>query len=182
MNTQDQKFNEHYSEISRIANLLSNRNYSIPYNEKRDYTQDIIIKAYTNINRVDFSKMKVSTYVFNIAKSISIDIDRKRKANKRSGINISLDNTFDDSNVSFHEKIGVSDMIFDDSEMLYRKIKNYFKTNKHSIDEIIFNEYFIENKKMNEISDEQSININTIKTIIRRIKQNLQQELVEFAI
>lgn len=175
----DQLFKTHYTELAHAASVISFRNYTLSIPEREDFKQDILFKCFEYIEKYNSEKMKLFTFVFTIAKGISIDYARKRKAIKREGLNISFD-VENDEGFNLHDLVGRNDQTFFDYEYFQNKIDKVVNDKPNSFDKAVYELFFIQGMKMNEISDQLVLNENTIKTIIRRIRMRLQVELKEF--
>lgn len=177
-------FKKHYKRAEIIAQSYVMFLYGFSIEEKEEIKQDILVKFYKNIHKFDETKHKLNTFIIQIGKSISIDMSRKKKAEKRiNGSNIvHLDFVLDDENNTLHDLIGRYDEKFDDSLLLLTKINNVLSQFKNDSYRKIYQLFFVEEMKYQEIVDETNINMNTVKTIIFSIRKALTSGLSHFKI
>jgi RNA polymerase sigma factor (sigma-70 family) len=175
-------FKKHYKNAENIAQSYVMFLYGFSIEEKQEIKQDILVKFYKNVHKFDESKHKLKSFIFQIGKSISIDMSRNKKAEKRiNGCNIVyLDFVLDDQNNTLHDLIGRYDEKFDDSLLLTNKINKVLSQFRNDSYRKIYQLFFVEEMKYQEIVDETNINLNTVKTIIFAIRKALTSELTQF--
>src|SRR5690606_23513899 len=119
--------------------------------------------------------------VIGIGISVVIDAGRKKNAQKRikSKNVVYLDNNTDED-VNLHDTIGKYDTIFDDTTIFTNIINKTLDTFRNSNYKTVYNLFFIEQNKMEEISVELNIPINSVKTIIYQLRKKLAPSLVQF--
>jgi len=148
--------------------------YSILYNIKdkelaEEITNEVFIRFNSMINSFDESVAKPLTYLYHIKKNLIIDHYRKKQLETNS-----IDSTLVDGvNEPYTQPINSYD-----SNNLKSKIESAINDLKPNY-KIIAQLYFIQEYSHSEISEELCLPINTVKTMIFRTREMLQEKLQE---
>jgi RNA polymerase sigma-70 factor, ECF subfamily len=127
-----------------------------------DIVQETFIKTYQHIGNIDVDK-KFSTYIFEIAKNTAFSYIRSKKNH------ISLEDVTDAlEEETFVEKLYRWDMI----HMVRHAVSQLPTKYKHAI-----SLYYFDELSYDEISKKLSLPINTVRTHIKRAKEQLKKEL-----
>jgi len=140
----------------------------VNFEEAEDITQEIFLKAYTNLNNFDQTK-KFSSWLFSIAHNETISHWRK---NKRKLDVINIEN--DELDILLTENFDIGKKI--DNNLLKDEIKKGLAKLDIKYREVLelkyLNEYSYE-----EISDIIKKPVNTVGTLLNRAKKKLKNEL-----
>jgi RNA polymerase sigma-70 factor, ECF subfamily len=127
-----------------------------------DVIQETFIKTYQHIGDIDTTK-KFSTYIFEIAKNTAISFLRRRKKH------VSLDQVTDvQEEESFIEEIYRWDVI--------RKVRSTVSGLPKKYRQVI-SLYYFDELSYEEISKKLSLPINTVRTHLKRAKEQLKKDL-----
>ena len=153
--------------VSNLLNELGANNISEQAEEPKDICQEAFHKAFQSINYYDPS-YEFSTWLFSIAKNLVIDYTRKRK--------LPVNSSEDSKNQA--ERINIGRGIKDSPEDLLIMNQEYDRLieNIESLDEkyrTVAELRFIKEYAYDEIATETGLEINTVKTRIRRAKEQL---------
>ncbi len=141
-----------------------------------DLTQEVFIKLHKNFYRYDVYKAKINTWLHAIANNCIIDHIRS-KANKNKMNSISINQSIDENNKEFlqlpdnstNENDVEINQLSDNLNKAFENLKPKYK----QIAEI----YFRQELKYNEISEQLNIPMGTVKGMINRCREMLQEQL-----
>lgn len=143
--------------------------------EASDITQEIFIKVWKNLNKIDPNK-NFKTWLFTIARNTTFDYLRKRKNIAFSQINpIDTDETYQDFSDTLTDPEPLPDEIFNKKE-LAKELNEALTKIRPDFREIIFLHYK-ENLKLEEISEITNKPLNTIKSRHKRALETLRKLL-----
>jgi RNA polymerase sigma-70 factor (ECF subfamily) len=146
-----------------VDNIFSvSYNILLNHEDTQEAVQNTYIKVFNNIKTFDLNK-SFKSWFYKIAINSAIDIYRKRK-----GYLFGLKNFFMERNSPILKKESESEKAFDNKEIIELKLKKLRLKDKKII--LLSS---VEGMNYEEISKILNININTIKTKIRRIKEKL---------
>lgn len=137
--------------------------------EPQDIVQEAFHKAFQSLDTYS-PKYKFSTWLFNIAKNIAIDYARKRKIS--IGANLTPDNITPLANIGSGIKNSPEDELISSQE--YRSLIEMINSleEKYRQPAIL---RFIKEYEYNEIAQELNLELNTVKTRIKRAKEMLKK-------
>ena len=136
--------------------------------EPQDIVQEAFQKAFQALPSYN-PQYKFSTWLFNIARNIAIDYGRKRKIS--IGANITPDNFHSLANIGSGIRNSPEDKMISSQE--YRTLIEIISSldEKYREPAIL---RFIKEYEYNEIAQELNLELNTVKTRIKRAKELLQ--------
>lgn len=136
--------------------------------EPQDIVQEAFQKAFQSLPSYN-PQYKFSTWLFNIARNIAIDYARKRKIS--IGANITPDNFHTLANIGSGIRNSPEDKMISSQE--YRTLIEMISSldEKYREPAIL---RFIKEYEYNEIAQELNLELNTVKTRIKRAKELLQ--------
>ena len=136
--------------------------------EPQDIVQEAFQKAFQALPSYN-PQYKFSTWLFNIARNIAIDYSRKRKIS--IGANITPDNFHSLANIGSGIRNSPEDKMISSQE--YRTLIEIISSldEKYREPAIL---RFIKEYEYNEIAQELNLELNTVKTRIKRAKELLQ--------
>ena len=136
--------------------------------EPQDIVQEAFQKAFQALPTYN-PQYKFSTWLFNIARNIAIDYGRKRKIS--IGANITPDNFHSLANIGSGIRNSPEDKMISSQE--YRTLIEIISSldEKYREPAIL---RFIKEYEYNEIAQELNLELNTVKTRIKRAKELLQ--------
>ena len=139
--------------------------------EPQDIVQEAFHKAFQSLDSYS-PKYKFSTWLFNIAKNIAIDYARKRKIS--IGANLTPDNITTLANIGSGIKNSPEDKLISSQE--YRSLIEMINSleEKYRQPAIL---RFIKEYEYNEIAQELNLELNTVKTRLKRAKEMLKKLL-----
>ena len=139
--------------------------------EPQDIVQEAFHKAFQSLDTYS-PKYKFSTWLFNIAKNIAIDYARKRKIS--IGANLTPDNITTLANIGSGIKNSPEDKLISSQE--YRSLIEMINSleEKYRQPAIL---RFIKEYEYNEIAQELNLELNTVKTRLKRAKEMLKKLL-----
>jgi len=149
----------------------------------QEITNEAFVKFNNSLSIFDSSKSNINTYLHTIAKNLSLEHFNNLKLIKNQVENnkLNISQFVDDKGREKHEFID-NNSINDVHEILENQEQNNEIDNTlNSLDEkykIISTLYFINHYKYREIVEILNININTVKTQIKRAKDQLQNTLI----
>ena len=137
--------------------------------EPQDIVQEAFHKAFQSLDTYS-PKYKFSTWLFNIAKNIAIDYARKRKIS--IGANLTPDNITPLANIGSGIRNSPEDKLISSQE--YRSLIEMINSldEKYREPAIL---RFIKEYEYNEIAQELNLELNTVKTRIKRAKEMLKK-------
>ena len=138
--------------------------------EPQDIVQEAFHKAFQSLDTYS-PKYKFSTWLFNIAKNIAIDYARKRKIS--IGANLTPDNITTLANIGSGIKNSPEDKLISSQE--YRSLIEMINSleEKYRQPAIL---RFIKEYEYNEIAQELNLELNTVKTRLKRAKEILKRD------
>ena len=141
--------------------------------EPQDIVQEAFHKAFQSLTSYN-PQYKFSTWLYNIARNIAIDYTRKRKIS--IGANLTPENIKDFANIGSGIRNSPEDKLISTQE--YRNLIEMIDSldEKYREPAIL---RFIKEYEYNEIAQELNLELNTVKTRIKRAK-GLLQHLVNF--
>jgi RNA polymerase sigma factor (sigma-70 family) len=134
----------------------------------KDITQEALIRVYRSYHTFDANVSKIETWVYRIVHNLCIDYHRRRKhVDYLGGNEFHLQ-----SNQNVEKEIESYEFSVTVNQALLKLPNHYRKafTMKH-----------IQEKSLNEISEELNLPVNTIKSHIFRAKSSLQIALKEYS-
>ncbi len=137
--------------------------------EPQDIVQEAFNKAFQSLQSYN-PKYKFSTWLFNIARNIAIDYTRKRKIT--IGANLTPDNLHHFANIGDGIKNSPEDKLISSQE--YKTLIEMINSleEKYRQPAIL---RFIKEYEYNEIAQELNLELNTVKTRLRRAKEALKK-------
>lgn len=169
-------FTELYnSNYSIIFNYIHKKmNYTNKVDAVKELTNDVFIKANNHLINFDANKSSLKTWLCTIANNTIIDYYR---ANKNENNSVNIDNFVD---AEGNEFLVIADTTETDSEVnsneLMNGINNAFNSLKDNY-KTIANLFFIEQKSHKEICEICNLPLNTVKVMILRCREKLQNTL-----
>ncbi len=138
--------------------------------EPQDIVQEAFQKAFQSLPSYN-PQYKFSTWLFNIARNIAIDYSRKRKIS--IGANITPDNFHTLANIGSGIRNSPEDKLISSQE--YRSLIEMINAldEKYREPAIL---RFIKEYEYNEIAQELNLELNTVKTRLKRAKEILKRE------
>jgi RNA polymerase sigma-70 factor (ECF subfamily) len=171
--------NEIISLTEKQISIILNKS-GIPYSDREDVSQDILLKVYTNLAKFkpDF---QFQSWVSKIAKNHIIDLSRSSKNKTFVAIEESLNEISDDSEDNFSKGVvlkdqeDIADIVLEKQEK--KEVLNTIKDSFILSDKqkLVFELRFQENKKYKEIVEITGFPMNTVKTLIKRVSQTIKQ-------
>ena len=151
-----------------IVNLKNSDGIIELAEEPQDIVQEAFQKAFQALPSYN-PQYKFSTWLFNIARNIAIDYARKRKVS--IGANITPDNFHTLANIGSGIRNSPEDKMISSQE--YRTLIEMISSldEKYREPAIL---RFIKEYEYNEIAQELNLELNTVKTRIKRAKELLQ--------
>ena len=138
--------------------------------EPQDIVQEAFQKAFQALPSYN-PQYKFSTWLFNIARNIAIDYSRKRKISISS--NLPPDNTHSLANIGSGIRNSPEDKLISSQE--YRSLIEMINAlDKKYREPAILR--FIKEYEYNEIAQELNLELNTVKTRLKRAKEILKRE------
>ncbi len=141
--------------------------------EPQDICQEAFQRAFHSLESYN-PAYEFSTWIFNIARNIAIDYSRKRKI--AIELKISHENTGETVNTGGEIKNSPEDKLISDQE--YQQLIQYIDNLPEKYREIA-RMRFIKEYAYDEIALETNLGINTVKTRIKRAKQQLTELLIK---
>ncbi len=137
--------------------------------EPQDIVQEAFHKAFQALPTYN-PQYKFSTWLYNIARNIAIDYSRKRKIS--IGANLTPDNLKDIANIGSGIKNSPEDKLISSQE--YRTLIEMIESleEKYRKPAIL---RFIREYEYNEIAQELNLELNTVKTRLKRAKEMLKK-------
>lgn len=137
--------------------------------EPQDIVQEAFHKAFQALPTYN-PQYKFSTWLYNIARNIAIDYTRKRKIS--IGANLTPDNLKDIANIGSGIKNSPEDKLISSQE--YRTLIEMIESleEKYRKPAIL---RFIREYEYNEIAQELNLELNTVKTRLKRAKEMLKK-------
>ena len=137
--------------------------------EPQDIVQEAFHKAFQALPTYN-PQYKFSTWLYNIARNIAIDYARKRKIS--IGANLTPDNLKDIANIGSGIKNSPEDKLISSQE--YRTLIEMIESleEKYRKPAIL---RFIREYEYNEIAQELNLELNTVKTRLKRAKEMLKK-------
>lgn len=130
--------------------------------DAEDIVQDALFSVYVHVGRIDTAR-KVSSYIFAVAKNTAISYIRKRKKTVALFDDMSvMDDSFLYEQLAQDETLGRIKRVLQMMEKKYRRVIEL---------------YYFEDKTYEEISSMMHIPINTVRTHLRRAKEQMKKEL-----
>jgi RNA polymerase sigma factor (sigma-70 family) len=174
------QFNDVYKKHqSKIKQYIKSKLINRPA-DAEDVHSDVFLKVYNNLNKFNSRENKSETdlikWIYFIAKNTVIDF--VRNDNKKRFTSISNDDTHIINIVDTTNDIIKS---IEDEKIMTTILNtlNRLDSNGRTNREFIFRKHFIEEMKLQEISDTYNININNVKTAIFTSRKLLQEMLTE---
>jgi len=161
--------------VEQWKDLVYNTSLGIVQNETEaeDITQDVFIKVFENISSFK-GESKLSTWLYRIATTTSLDHLRSKKRKKRFGFLFSLggDENYESNQIPDFLHPGVK---LDDKErakMLFKAIGNLPENQK-----VAFTLHKLEGLSYREISEVLKTTVSAVESLMSRANQNLRKEL-----
>lgn len=152
-----------------LSGIKSNDGRFEQAEEPQDICQEAFQRAFQNLESYN-PTYEFSTWIFNIARNISIDCARKRKI--AIGAKISNDNAGEIANRGDGIKNSPEDKLISTQE--YQKLIMYID-NLDDKYRTIARLRFIKEYAYDEIASELNLQLNTVKTRIKRAKEQLME-------
>ena len=152
-----------------IGNLKNSEGIMELAEEPQDIVQEAFHKAFQALPSYN-PQYKFSTWLFNIARNIAIDYARKRKVS--IGANLTPDNLKDFANIGSGIKNSPEDKLISSQE--YRTLIEMIDSldEKYRRPAIL---RFLREYEYNEIAQELNLELNTVKTRLKRAKEMLKR-------
>ncbi len=154
-----------------VAHLKNSEGVIELAEEPQDIVQEAFQKAFQALDTYS-SQYKFSTWLFNIARNIAIDYARKRKIT--IGANLTPDNIHTLANIGSGIRNSPEDKLISSQE--YKSLIELINSldEKYRQPAIL---RFIKEYEYNEIAQELNLELNTVKTRIKRAKEMLRKLL-----
>ncbi len=143
--------------------------------EAEDITQDVFIEVLESIHFFK-AESKLSTWIYRIAITKSLELIRKRKRQKRFGFMIRLfQNSADKPEVDIPDFVhpGVLMENKEKAIILFKAIESLSENQK-----IAFTLHKVEDLSYEEIAGIMGVSISSVESLIHRAKLNLQKKLI----
>lgn len=169
----DEFYTKNYDKLLFFVNgMIKNNDIS------QELTNEAFIKLNNSLSIYDSSKSSLTTYLHTIANSIVLNHFREKKLIKNTieTNKLNISQFIDDNGKEKHQFI---DNSFNNAHDLLEQNES-IDNNLNSLDEkykIISTLYFVKQYKYREIAEILNININTVKTQIKRAKDQLSVSL-----
>lgn len=152
-----------------VANLKNSEGIIELAEEPQDIVQEAFHKAFQSLDTYS-SQYRFSTWLFNIAKNTAIDYARKRKIS--IGANLSQENLHGLANIGAGIKNSPEDKLISSQE--YNTLIGMINSldEKYRQPAIL---RFIKEYEYNEIAQELNLELNTVKTRLKRAKELLKK-------
>jgi RNA polymerase sigma-70 factor (ECF subfamily) len=157
---------------SAILHLISNKVKNIELAE--DLTSDTFVKAMEKMYLFDSEKSNISTWLHNISKNVIIDYYRKNKLDKHINVSEVTDETGKEI-YQFEDKRNNTVEVIENNE-LSKSIERAMSSLKPKYQKVA-ELFFIKDQPYSEIAEALELPLNTIKGMIYRIREMLQNEL-----
>lgn len=146
--------------------------------DAEDATQDVFIQVFESIG--DFREdSALSTWIYRIAVTKSLELIRKRKRKKRYGFFKALMNTDDDpedaSDKDFYPHPGIALENKERAEVLMAAIEKLPENQR-----VAFTLHKIEDLSYKKIAVVMETSLSAVESLIHRAKKNLQKNLYEY--
>lgn len=146
--------------------------------DAEDMAQEVFMKVYESIG--DFREdSALSTWIYRIAVTKSLELIRKRKRKKRFGFFQALLNADDDPNdtadTAFFPHPGIAVENKERAEILMRAIEGLPEQQR-----IAFTLHKLEELSYKEIAGVMDSSLSAIESLMHRAKKNLQKELFDY--
>lgn len=167
----EQNFNEVYNEFySNLFRFVNNKVHDEDYSNA--IVNDSFMNAYNSMNEFKPSLSTLSTWLHNIAKNKMIDHFRTTQTQKRnmaemdvSVVEFAVSGEFSDGeHVMINKQMGLS------IEKAFDRVKNekYREIGKN---------FLVDGFSLKELSENYNMPMNTVKTIVKRVRETLQSQL-----
>lgn len=161
--------------VDTYQDLVYNTAFSIVQNEEdaEDVAQEVFIQVFKSIHSFK-GESKLSTWLYRIATTRSLDLLRSRKSKKRFGF---IQRLFGEGNEPLHEipdfnHPGIAMDRKENAAKLFRAI-NQLPDNQR----IAFTLHKLEDLSYQEISEVMSTSVAAVESLMHRAKQNLRKIL-----
>lgn len=146
--------------------------------DAEDMAQEVFMKVYESID--DFREdAALSTWIYRIAVTKSLELIRKRKRKKRFGFFQALLNADDDPNdtadTTFFPHPGIVAENKERAEILMRAIEGLPEQQR-----IAFTLHKLEELSYKEIAEVMDSSLSAVESLMHRAKKNLQKELFDY--
>ncbi len=146
----------HVGLIIHCERILNNRD------DAQDIAQEAFIRAYLELDKFDPQKARFSTWLYRIAINLTIDQLRKQKRK------------VDVENIELIAEVTMPTHMEDEERKAIHAAVAALEPLKHRQ---VIESYYWEGKSYQEIADELSVPINTVRTWIHRAKEQLKEQL-----
>jgi RNA polymerase sigma-70 factor (ECF subfamily) len=145
--------------------------------DAEDITQEVFVEVYQSVSRFS-EKSKLSTWIYRIAVSKSLELIRRRSRKKRTGIILSLfgrENHLNVTNNSPFYHPGVKLENKERAAVLFRAIEQLPDRQR-----VAFTLHKLENLNYAEIAEITGISLSSVESLMFRAKQNLRKYLSSY--
>lgn len=130
--------------------------------DAEDIVQEAFVKAYASLSSFDPTKARFSTWLYKIATNLAIDFLRRQK--RRVDVQ-DIEEIAETTMPSFMED--------EERQAVRRAVSGLMPPHYRTVIE----QYYWQGKSYQEIADAQGVPLNTVRTWLKRAKEQLQEEL-----
>lgn len=144
--------------------------------DAEDIAQEVFVQAYQSIHNFK-GQSKLSTWLYRITVTKALDLERKKKRKKRSGVIRSLFNTHDETEIEvpdFHHP-GV---ILDKKEVAAELMGALAKLPENQKVAFVLNK--LEGLSYKEIGEVMNSSVSSVESLLHRAKNNLKKYLNDY--
>jgi len=138
-----------------------------------EITNDVFLKCDEHLYNYDVHKAKINTWLYFIANNMVIDYYRKNKNNCTTNIGEFVDEegkeTFQIADSSYQEENVENKELSEQINSAMSKLKPKYRK--------VAEQYFMQGKKYEEIAEILDMPMGTVKAMIYRVREKLQNEL-----
>ena len=145
--------------------------------DAEDITQEVFVEVYQSVSRFS-EKSKLSTWIYRITISKSLELIRRRSRKKRTGIVLSLfgrENHLNVTNTSPFYHPGVKLENKERTAVLFRAIEQLPDRQR-----VAFTLHKLENLNYAEIAEITGISLSSVESLMFRARQNLRKYLSSY--
>lgn len=146
----------HVGLIIHCENIVHNRA------DAEDIAQEAFVKAYINLSSFDSKKARFSTWLYKIATNQCIDFIRQNNKN------------VDVEDIESIAEATMPSYMEDEERRLVRSAVEKLTPAEYRS---VIEQYYWQGKSYQEIAAKQGVPLNTVRTWLRRAKQQLQEDL-----
>jgi RNA polymerase sigma factor (sigma-70 family) len=144
--------------------------------DAEDVTQEVFVKVHKSLKSFK-GESKLSTWLYRITVTKSLDHERKKKTKKRVGVTRSIEGADDRERIDppdFHHP-GVALDQKENAAILFRVMKQLPENQR-----IAFTLHKLEGLSYAEISEVMKVSVSAVESLMHRAKANLQKLLIGY--